>query len=294
MDLVHMRTYVAVVEERGFSAAARRLGIAKSICSRRVAELETELGVQFVRRTTRSVMPTDLGMEYFDHCRDILNRVEEANALASTAAAAVRGNLRIAGPVSFTGSQFEPVFDSFIQRYPLIRLEVHLSDAREDLVSSGFDAGIRVGNLGDSTLVSKRIGETRLIACAAPDYLAAQGVPRHPEELGNHRCLMYTNLASGSVWVFERNGKKIRKRITGQVKSNNGEFLRAMAGRGHGVALLPDFIVGPLIDDGRLVPVFGDYTTATQGVHVVFPERKNLCAMVRAFIDHVSTLSRKS
>lgn len=292
MDLTRIQTFIAVIEERGVSAAARRLGIAKSVCSRRLSELEADLGAQLVRRTTRSITPTDLGMDYFDQCRDILRRVEDANALISRATTKIAGPLRITAPLAFTSSRFQPIVGSFVRRFPRVGLDLHLSDARDDLVASGFDAGIRIGELSDSALISKKIGKTQLLVCASPDYLESHGRPNHPDDLGDHQCLMYTNLSSGSTWTFEKSGTKYRKRLTAHVKSNNGDFLCDLSQQGHGIVCLPDFITQTGLDAGRLVPLFGDFGCASHGIYVVFPKRRHLSATVRAFIDHVSeTLS---
>lgn len=288
MDLTQIQTFVAVIEERGVSSAARRLGIAKSVCSRRLSELEADLGAQLVRRTTRTVTPTDLGMDYFDQCRDILRRIEEANALVSEATTTIAGPLRITAPLAFTTPPFQPILESFIQKFPRVRFDLHLSDAREDLVASGFDAGIRVGELPDSALISKKIGETRLLVCASPNYLKSHGTPAHPDDLGDHQCLMYTNLSSGSIWTFEKSGTKYRKRLNAHVKSNNDEFLCALAEADHGVVCLPDFVTRAGVDAGRLVPLFCDYESTRHGIYVVFPKRRHLSATVRAFVDHVT------
>lgn len=288
MSLAQLRSFVAVVEENGFSAAARRLGISKSICSKHVSDLEAELGVQLVQRTTRRVAPTDLGVEYFDHCREVLTRLEDANAAVSSNAAEVQGRLRITAPLSFTETRMEAILVEFVAKYPKIRLDLHLSDHQEDLVAAGFDAAIRIGELTDSSLIARKIGEANLIVCAAPDYLATHGTPKHPDELSSHRCLVYSNLTSGGNWYFEKNGAKSRKGLRGLIRSNNGGFLRNAALSGLGIVMLPDFIVGEAVAVGGLIEVLTDYSKASHHVYVVYPQRRNLCASVRAFIAHVA------
>ncbi|MGB0749676.1 MAG: LysR family transcriptional regulator [Magnetospiraceae bacterium] len=288
IDLVHMQTFVAVVEEKGFSAGARRLGVAKSLCSKRINDLEEQLGVRLLHRTTRAVTPTDMGVTYLSQCRDILAAVDTANASVSTAAQEIAGPLRLTLPLSFSDSRLEPILDAFMRLYPRVSLDLQLSDARVDLVSAGFDAGIRIGDLTDSSLVARKVGETQLILCAAPEYLNQRGAPETPEDLNDHDCLLFTNLASRSVWVFERDEEKIRKRVRARAKSDNGALLRGMAIAGHGIAMLPGFLVGPCVDDGRLQQVMPDYQTARFGIHVVYPARRNLRATVRAFVDHMA------
>ncbi|MGB1027604.1 MAG: LysR family transcriptional regulator, partial [Rhodospirillaceae bacterium] len=288
MDLVQIRTFMAIIEEKGLSAAARRLGINKSICSRRLGELETSLGVQLVRRSSRSVNPTDLGSLFYGQCQEILRQVETATALVTGAHAEVSGPLRITAPMVFNGPRFQPILHSFVARYDKVQLYLHFSDAREDLLASGFDAGIRIGELSDSALISKKVGSSRLLVCAAPSYLAERGVPEHPDALNEHECLMYSHLSGGSSWVFERDGEKLRKRLTAATSSNNGEFLCGLAEAGAGIVRLPDFIVQPALDAGRLRVLLADFASPRHGIYIIYPERRHLGASVRAFIDHVA------
>ncbi len=285
---LHMETFTAIVEERGISAAARRLGIAKSVCSRRLAEIEDIVGAQLVRRTTRSVTPTDLGLAYYDKCRAILQQVEEAHQLVTSSTQEVGGPLRITVPTSFTAPRFSTMVAGFITQYPNVRLEVHLSDTRDDFVTAGYDAGIRIGRLPDSSLISRQIGETELLFCAAPSYLKAHGTPKHPDDLTNHTCLLYTYLASGSTWVINHKGQTIRKRLNASFKTNNSGLLNAMAVAGKGIIMVPDFIAAPDIKAGNLVTLFGKGSGLRHGIHIVYPARRHVSATQRAFIDYMA------
>ncbi|MEM7440441.1 MAG: LysR family transcriptional regulator, partial [Pseudomonadota bacterium] len=160
MDMVHMQTFVAVIEENGFTAAANRLGIAKSVCSRRITDLETDLGAQLVHRTTRSVTPTDIGQDYYQSCLDILERIDAANEAAKGASRAVAGRLRLTVPTMYTNAVLLTQLHGFMDKNPDVDLHLHLLDSRVDLISEGFDAAVRIGKLDDSGLYVKKIGTT--------------------------------------------------------------------------------------------------------------------------------------
>lgn len=186
MDIVHLKTFVAVIEEKSFTAAAQRLGIAKSVCSRRISELETDLSAQLVHRTTRSVVPTDAGLTYYGNCLDILKQLDDANYAVKTGASIVAGRLKLSLPANYCQYVLAPKLESFMQKYPDVEMRLDLSDNIVDLVSGGFDAAVRIGALADSTLYARKIGEMNLICCASPEYLAQNGTPISIDDLGAH------------------------------------------------------------------------------------------------------------
>lgn len=284
-----MQTFVAVIEESGFTAAASRLGVAKSVCSRRISDLETDLAAQLVQRTTRSVVPTDAGREFYRRCLDILERIDAASEAAKGAAREVAGRLRLSVPVSYMETLLYPQIDSFMQQNPGVSLQLHLSDQRADLVSDGFDAAIRIGRLDDSGLFAKKIGTTRIEGCAAPSYVARKGMPRDFDDLSNHDCLRYNNLTSGAEWVAVHDGREVRKRVPGRWSSNAGSLNRRLAVEGKGIAVLPDFIIGDAFRTGELVPVLEDFLFQVSDIHVVYPQKRNMPAALRALIDHLSS-----
>lgn len=287
MDIVHMKTLIAVVEENGFTAAAARLGIAKSVCSRRITDLETDLGVQLVTRTTRSVMPTDLGREYYENCKDILNRIDAATEAAKGANSSISGRLRLSVPINYTFSVLAPKLDAFSLKHSDVALDLHLSDQRVDIISEGFDAAIRVGPLEDSGLFARKIGTTSSHAYAAPAYLDEFGMPRDFDDLSEHKCIRYSNLSSGSEWVATQNGKEIRKRVSGHFSSNSGTYNKRIAIAGRGIAVLPNFIVSDAIESGQLVPLFPDIKFEELDVNILYPNKVNMPASLRALINHL-------
>lgn len=288
MDILHMRTFVAVAEEGGITAAAARLGIAKSVCSRRITDLETDLGTQLIVRTTRSIDLTDAGQEYYHSCLDILERIDAANDAARQSTRMVGGRLRLSVPISYTEAVLAEKLDAYADANPEVELHLHLSDNRVDLISQGFDAAVRIGKLDDSSLFARKIDTTVIQACAAPSYIAEQGFPLDFNDLSNHLCLRYSNLTSGAEWVAKRDGKEVRKRVPGRFTSNSGAYNKRLALQGRGIAVLPDFIIGDAFETGSLVPVLDDFMFTTSDVHIVYPQKRNMPASLRALIDHLA------
>ncbi len=288
MDIVHLKTFVAVVEERSFTAAAARLGVAKSVCSRRINELETDLSAQLVNRTTRSVVPTQAGLLYYRNCLDILDQLDAANQIAKKETSVVAGRLKLSLPMDYCQIVLLPKLESFAKTYPEVQLMLDLSDAYVDLISGGFDAAVRIGTLGDSGIYARKIGQMRMICCASPAYLAKHGIPKSVDDLSDHQCLRYSNLSSGSEWVFYKDGMEIRKRVQGRFSANNGIHHKSLALNGHGIAYLPDFIAKEALENGDLARILTDYDQITSDIHVVYPEKKNMRAVLRAFIEHLT------
>ena len=287
MDIVHMKTLVAVIEESGFTSAAARLGIAKSVCSRRIAHLETDLGVQLVNRTTRSVVPTALGLRYYGNCVDIIERIDAANDATKRANTSVKGRLRLSVPNSYLNMVLAAQLDDFMQHNRDIDLVLSLSSKRADLISEGFDAAIRVGVLDDSTLFARKIGMANILMCAAPSYIEKHGEPVDFDDLGNHQCILYNNYAAGSEWVAAHKGKQVRKRVVGRYSSNSGHYNRSLAINGHGIVVLPDFIVGDAFKNGTLVPILKDYNFPQLDINILYPQKRNMPASLRALITHL-------
>ena len=287
MDVVHMKTLIAVVEESGFTSAAARLGVAKSVCSRRITDLETDLGVQLVNRTTRSVVPTELGRVYYDDCVDIVARIDAAVHAAKSSNSAISGRLRLSVPSSYLNAVLAVQLDDFMQQNLDVDLVLNLSSNRVDLISGGFDAAIRIGVLDDSTLFARKIGITSILMCAAPSYIKKHGEPADFDDLTNHQCILYNNYASGSEWVAMHNGQQVRKRIVGRYSSNSGHYNRSLAINGQGIAVLPDFIVGDAFEKGTLIPILEDFNFPQLDINVLYPQKRNMPASLRALISHL-------
>ena len=284
-----MQTFARVVEQGSFARAAERLGVSTSAVSRSVSELEAHLGVRLLNRTTRRLSLTDSGTAFLERTVQLLADLEEAEAAVSAAAAAPRGTLRMTCAITFGERHVAPAVAEFAHRHPQLRFDLELSDRVVDIVDEGFDLAIRIGSPGSQALIARRIGETQLICCASPGYLAQHGVPRVPEDLARHRCLSYAYLAVRDVWSFrDESGAPRSVRIAGSLVANNGRFLAEIAAAGGGVTQEPDFILGDELAAGRLVPVLAEFAPAALPIYVVYPSRRHLSAKVRAFVDFIA------
>ena len=285
----NLSAFVAVVETDSFSQAAVRLGIGKSIVSRRVSALEAALGVQLLQRTTRSLSLTSSGRQFYEHAVRILGELDEAEQAVSESSTELRGRLRLAGPLSFGLHHLNAAVADFLGRHPGIEIDLDLNDREVNLVEEGLDMTVRIGDLRDSTLLARRLGSARFVTCASPDYLQRHGAPLQPEDLHNHVGLLYTNIPPAQAWQFRRDGKDTAVTMPGiRVRANNGDALAAMAVAGLGIVNLPSFIVSDKIVSGELTPILTDYRRAPVGIHAVFPPGRLLTRRVRLFADFLA------
>ena len=284
-----MRVFCSVIEAGSFVAAAERSGLSTTAVSRLVAQLEMQLNVRLINRTTRRMNPTNEGFAYFERCTQLLADLEEAEASVSGEARHPRGRLRLTAPIALATLRLAPAFAAFCRTYPEITLDVVLSDGVADFVEEGLDLAIRVGRVGSENLVARHIGETALLIAASHDYLTRMGNPGHPEDLLRHACFTYTYSATGNQWQFEDEaGQSVSVRIGGPVNANNGMLLAEMAAAGSGIVLAPCFILQPLIAAGRLVQVLPEWKQRRLPIHVVYPTRRHLSAKVQAMTGFLS------
>jgi DNA-binding transcriptional LysR family regulator len=281
-----MQVFSQVVESGSFAKAAERLKLSTSATSRHVAELESHLGTRLLNRTTRRVSLTDTGRAFYERCVQLLGDLEEAEQEAARAAVVPRGTMKLTTSVAFGVRHLAPAIAAFLARHGEVRFDVSLSDRMVDLVEEGFDLGIRIGGPGSENLVARKLGETRLVPCASPEYLASKGAPKAPEELARHNCFTYEYVAPRNLWRFrDAAGQERAVRVSGNLHSNNGDLLAEVAARGAGIVFEPAFIVGPEVRAGRLVPLLQDYEPAPVPIYAVYPSRKHLSAKVRLFVD---------
>jgi DNA-binding transcriptional LysR family regulator len=284
-----LAAFVAVVETESFTAAADRLGTAKSVVSRRVSALEERLGVQLLRRTTRRLSLTDTGQSFYEHSARILADLDEAESAVLQEHGELRGTLRIALPLSFGVRHMCRPVAEFGRKHPRVHFDLDLNDRRVDLVEEGADLAVRIGRLTDSSLIARRLFEARTVVCASPAYLEENGMPRRPEELREHRCLVYANLAEPTKWVCDdADGNRIRVDVTATMSASSGDFLCAAAAQGLGIAMQPTFIAGESIRRGELVPILTDCLWPVTPAYAVYPPTRHLSYRVREFIDHLA------
>jgi DNA-binding transcriptional LysR family regulator len=280
LQLEDLRTFVEVADAGGVTAAGRRLGLPKSIVSRRLVRLERSLGAQLLARTTRGAALTEAGASFREYAARVVADLEAARE-AVAPDGDLSGRLRIAAPLTFGPTHIAPVLADLARRHPKLHVHASYSDRFVEMVGEGFDAAVRVGYLPDSNLVARRIAPLRGKYVASPEYIRARGAPRTPEELLEHECLMQ----STEAWRFVSNGKTISLRPHGRFKADNGSALAVAALAGLGIAALPDFLIDAHIASGALKPVLIDHPPPEAGLYVVRPPGEFPSRKVRALID---------
>lgn len=280
-----MQLFARVVEAGSFTAAAEALGISRALASKLIQTLEESLGVRLLNRTTRRVSLTDAGRNYYQRVSEILAQLAEAEAEAAELQVEPRGRMRLSAPISFSTRHLAPALSEFQRRYPRVELELELSDRLVDLVDEGFDLAIRIGKLADSSLVARRIASACLVMVAAPGYLERAGVPKLPADLGKHNFMIYTLATRRDEVALERDGTTETTRVHGNLCVDNGDYIAAAALAGHGISVLPTFIVGEHLQRGELVHVLEEWTIPSLGIHAVYAQTRSLPAKTRVLID---------
>lgn len=284
----NMTVFVAVVNEQGFTAAAEKLGLSRAQVSKLVMQLESHLGTRLLNRTTRRISLTETGRIYYERCKLILDDIEEVESIASQQTIKPSGKLSLSVPTSFGILHLNEAIPHYLKQYPDVQISVKLADRFVDVVSEGFDLVIRIAELGDSSLIARKLAPCQLALCASPDYLAKHGVPERPQDLINHQCLMYSNHSKPDTWVLHgANGSESIK-VNGPVTADNGDMLKSFAVSGLGIAFLPTFIVASDLQDGRLQEILPDFSRSEISIYAVFPSRRYLSAKVRTFVDFLS------
>lgn len=270
-DLEGLAVFAKVVELRSFAAAADELAMSKATVSKAVTRLEARLGARLFNRTSRRLALTDAGQSLVERATRVLAEAEAAEEEASSQSSAPRGTVRMAVPMSLGITSLGPVLPGFFEQYPDVSVDLHLSDATVDLVGMGFDLALRVATLPDSSLVARRLRAVKRHVVAAPGYWDKHGRPSHPASLADHRGLTYGHQSAPETWRFQKGGEEASVRPRSVIRANNGDVLVPSLIAGVGVAVLPDFIVGAAVADGRLEEVLADWTAAPIALHLVMP-----------------------
>jgi DNA-binding transcriptional LysR family regulator len=277
------------VETGSFAAAARKLRVTPSAVSRRVAALESELGVQLLARTTRSLRLTEDGQAFHERCVRILEELAEARDAIARAKGKPSGLLRVDAPIALGRSVIATKLPAFLERYPEVRLDLTLHDQLVDPVVEGLDVLVRIGPLGDSPLVARRLGESRGVLCAAPAYVHKHGAPRRLSDLARHACLGYLREGRADPFDFEgKGGTRTAVPISGPFAANDADVIHKLALAGQGIAWLFDFMVEGDIARGALVPLLEDERTVSWPIHALYPKNRHLLPKVRVFIDFLA------
>jgi DNA-binding transcriptional LysR family regulator len=290
-----LETFVRVVDESGFAAAARSLNMSAGMVSKHVNGMERRLGTRLLNRTTRRLALTDAGRQFYEQARLVLRGLDEAERAVTARSSQPEGLLRVAAPFVFSERYIAPYLPSLLRRYPNMEIEIACDDNVVDLVQGHFDLAIRIGKLPDSCLVARKLALVEVSVCGAPSYLGERGTPQTLDDLSGHVCLEYDYQWSGAGWGFRGsngNGDVIARLGQTPYRSNNAQILRAMALDGLGLVQLPTFMVGPDLVAGRLTAVLTKYRPVERWVHAVYPPGRQLPATVRMFSDFFAELFR--
>ncbi|MET0319940.1 MAG: LysR family transcriptional regulator [Duganella sp.] len=287
-----MEVFVEVVDTGGFTRAAENLQLPKATVSTLIQSLEATLSVKLLHRTTRHVSVTADGAAYYERCLRILSDVRDAEESLSRTRLSPSGRLRVDVPTGLAADVLLPALPDFFARYPDIQMEMGCSDRSVDLVEEGVDCAVRGGQLVDSNLIARRVGLLNFITCATPGYLERHGVPAHPNDLLQHRCVNYFSSKTGKImdWDFTRDSERIQVALPGLIAVNDTNAYIAAGLAGLGILQMPNFMLEPLVADGRFTTILDDWITDPLPVHVVYPQNRHLSAKVRVFVEWVAEL----
>ena len=281
-----IRAFIQVVNSGGFAAAAREMGLSRSQVNKLVIALENELGIQLLHRSTRVVTPTETGLAFHERCVEILASLEEAERSITQIQAEPRGRLKVNAPMTFGTMYLAPALADFLVQYPDLQVQLTLNDRFIDPIEEGFDVTVRIAQPTESaSLIVHPITTAPRVVCAALSYLERHGTPTQPDDLRQHSCLHYGQLAVDAQWtLIGRDGEQTIS-VNGVWCSNNGEVLRDAAVRGLGITLLPTFIVGQELQRGTLQIVLPDYHPPELSISVIYPVNRHLSTKVRLLVD---------
>ena len=285
-----MRVFVQVVEEGSFSKAARRVGITQSSASRYISNLESELGVQLLQRSTRKLNLSEAGQIYYERSRQIIADIDEAHLTLKQMSTTPSGLLRVTAPAAFGLRHIAPLLGEFHKQYPKVNIGLSLNDGIEDFIGGGFDLAIRFGALSDSSLIARQLVMSHSTVCAHSDYLDARGTPKTPDDLASHNCLTFRTRPGENIWQFEAKKKAWSVGVSGSLYSDNADALLRGALSGLGIVQLPNWMVGVEIENKRLVPLLENYQLmpATAPIHAVFAHRQHLALKIRVFMEFLN------
>jgi DNA-binding transcriptional LysR family regulator len=290
-DFEGLAMFAKVAEERSFAAAARAMGVSVATVSRAITRLEERLGGRLFNRTSRRLAMTDYGRTLAERASRIYADAEETEDFARKASSRPRGLVKLAAPLSFGARWVAPLLPEFFRRYPDIAVELHLTDAQADLIGGGFDAALRIAVMADSSLVARLIVAVRRFVVASPSYLARYGRPRHPRDLGTHRCLSYANRAKHDIWRFThlKTTEECSITPTGQLRGTSVEALLPTVLEGLAITELPEFVATHYFPEKQLEPILTDWSLPEGGLYFVTPTARARPAKVSALADLLIT-----
>jgi DNA-binding transcriptional LysR family regulator len=283
--LTSLRAFVKVVELGSFSEAGRKLRLSRSAISKYIAELEGDLGVQLIHRTTRRVSPTENGQLYFERTLSVLAELDAADQAVAHLQSTPRGLLRVNAPMSFGTIKLGPLIADFMAQYPDLQVQLVLSDEQVDPVQGGMDVTLRIAELDSSSLIARKLADIDRVVCASPAYFKLHKKPLHPNDLRNHHCLTYGFLSTGNQWKLSGKDGDHWIAPPWALCANNAEVLRDAALKGRGIAVLPVFLAEDELKKGTLEPCLADYKPPQLTLYAIYPPTRHLAVKVRLFVD---------
>jgi len=284
--LASLRAFVNVVELGSFAEAGRKLRLSRSAISKYVGELERDLGVQLLNRTTRQASPTETGQAYYERALGVLADLDAADQAATQLQSTPRGLLRVNAPMSFGTIKLGPVIADFMERYPDMQIQLVLTDEQVDPVQEGLDVTLRIAELEPSSLIARKLGDIERVVCASPGYFKKHGKPKTPADLRQHECLTYGFLSTGNQWKFTGpDGADQWIAPKWSLCVNNAEVLRDATVKGRGVTVLPVFLAESELKSGALVTVLDAFKPPQLSLYAIYPATRHLSVKVRLFID---------
>jgi DNA-binding transcriptional LysR family regulator len=282
-----MQVYTTVVELGSFTAAANVFRMSPGMVTKHINAIEKRLDATLIKRTTRRLQVTEVGKAYYESCKDILKKIEDAEAGTAILSGKPKGLLKVSASLWFGSITLTPIVCDYLNHFPDVSVELSLSDRFVDIIDEHFDVAIRIGELSDSSLIARKLTNFELSICASPAYLNKHGTPTKPEDLKNHECLGFTNWRSQSGW------KVVEKALTNQgvshsrFDSNNGQALREAALKGIGIILMPKVLLEKDIQAGQLVEVLKAFTPPSRPVNAVYPKERQTTPKLASFVDYL-------
>lgn len=289
-SLANIEAFVRVAELGSITRAARSLHITASAASRRIAQLEDELGVRLFHRTTRALALSDEGRAFLERCRRILEELQAAKRSIAHARAVPEGRLCVEAPAVLGRLALVPALPGFLAQYPGIELDLRLRDAVIDPAAEGVDVSLRIGHLRDAEVVARRLGVTRMLVCASPEYVRRSGAPEAPEDLDQHRCLGFVRDHRVVPWRLRAGSGTLRFEPAGHLSVNDGDALRSLAVAGAGLAWVFDFMIARELASGALVTVLDEFAVDERPIHALYQSPRHVTPRVRVFLDFAATL----
>ena len=283
-----MRTFAVVARHLSFTSAANELRVSTKVVSNHVRQLEARLGVELLHRTTRNVTVTEIGGRYLERVGSVLAQFDELENLVQAHEAELAGPIRISAPTAFGSAELVAGLASFQIQHPRIEIDLRLSDQHINLIDEGIDLAVRFGDLGDSTLVARKLLDMRVVLYASPRYLNEHGRPTEPSDLSAHNCLIQQTATEPANWPFLKDQKNFHVRVSGQFRANSPRAIAHMARNHCGIGRTPLYVAAPFIESGELELILGNYESRGFPLQIVYPQTKQLTVRVRALVDHLA------